>query len=128
MCSLFKKRGWLKNFSQERSNQNFTRDSLFGNDISIDEMIDEPAAAAAAAPDDDDELGAGLRHQKLKQKKYTKAKPKRAPKKPPKKKKPKKKTPKKTKKVGGECCKTIAKKKKQKFPKKKFADIFSQYL
>ena len=126
MCSLFKKsqRGWLKNsLNEERSNRNFTRDSLFGNDVTIDEM----KVNQDKSDDVDEELGSGLRQQHLKKKKYKKktAPKKKKPKKSPKKQRNKKK------------MLTIAKKKPKKKPKKKLSkkfnkkmvkDIFSQYL
>ena len=128
MCSLFKKsqRGWLKNsLNEERSNRNFTRDSLFGNDVTIDEMkVNQDKSDDV----DDEELGSGLRQQHLKKKKYKK-------KAAPKKKKPKK-SPKKQQRNKKKML-TIAKKKPKKKPKKKLSkkfnkkmvkDIFSQYL
>ena len=58
MCSLFKKnqRGWFRNsLSKENSNRNLTYDSLFDNDLSIDEMRKES----------DGEVGSGIRKQHL---------------------------------------------------------------
>ena len=62
MCSLFKKnqRGWFRNsLGEENSNRNLTYDSLFGNDLSINEMREESVS----------EVGSGIRNQHLIKKK-----------------------------------------------------------
>ena len=65
MCSLFKKKqrgGWIRNcLAKDKSNTNLTQFSLFGDDITIDEMRGEEES--------DGELGSGLRNQQLVKKK-----------------------------------------------------------
>ena len=63
MCSLFKKnqRGWLK--SDQQSNKNLTRDSLFGFDLTVDEISENKSSEQ-----EQEELGSGLRNQQLKKK------------------------------------------------------------
>ena len=65
MCSLFKKnqRGWLK--SDQQSNKNLTRDSLFGFDLTVDEISENKSSEQEQ---EEEELGSGLRNQQLKKK------------------------------------------------------------
>ena len=130
MCSLFKKnqRGWLKS-SDQQSNKNLTRDSLFGFDLTVDEISENKSSVDV---DDESELGSGLRNQQIKKKilksikKNSKKIPKTNKKKIPKTNKKKTTSSKKKSKTCGDCTTKLSKSKSSKSKSCKKSKIISK--
>ena len=122
MCSLFKKnqRGWLKS-SDQQSNKNLTRDSLFGFDLTVDEISENKSSVDV---DDESELGSGLRNQQIK-KKILKSIKKNS-KKIPKTNKKKTTSSKKKSKTCGDCTTKLSKSKSSKSKSCKKSKIISK--